>query len=130
MIKKIKINIWNRGFELPIEYDCFSNEKVTDSQINALNVFLKDKALLDKAKISIEDYCKKDLDEDKENKNKDNKNKDNIFTYIIPHYIYVKRDEKPRVALMCKYKYDMEHGLAVVFHSNGKIEVGLQDIIL
>ena len=125
MIKKIKINIWNRAFELPVEYDCFSNEKVTDSQINALNDFLKNKVLLDKAKSSIEEYCKKNLDEDKENKNKDN-----IFTYIIPHYIYVKRDEKPRVALMCKYKYDMEHGLAVVFHSNGKIEVGLQDIIL
>jgi len=125
LIKKIKINIWNRDFELPVEYDCFSNEKVTDSQINALNDFLKNKVLLDKAKLSIEEYCKKDLDEDKENKNKDN-----IFTYIIPNYIYVKRDEKPRVAIMCKYKYDMEHGLAIVFYQNGKIEVGLQDIIL
>ena len=125
MINKININIWNRDFELPIEYDCFSNEKVTGAQINAVNVFLKNKAMLDKAKSSIEEYCKKELNDDKENKNKDN-----IFTYIIPHYIYVKRDDKPRVAIMCKYKYDMEHGLAVVFHQNGKIEVGLQDIIL
>lgn len=125
MINKIKINIWNRDFELPIEYDCYSDEKVTDAQINSLNVFLKNKLLLDKAKIFIEKYCKKDLSLDN-----DNKNKNNIFTYIVPHYIYVKRDDKPRIAIMCNYKYDIEHGLAIVFYQDGKIEVGIQDIIL
>jgi len=34
------------------------------------------------------------------------------------------------VAIMCKYKYDIEHGIAIVFFSDGKIEVGTQDIIL
>ena len=125
MIDTVKINIWKRNFELPIEYDCFSNEKVTVEQMNALNDFLKNISLLDKAKVFVEKYCSKYLELDEENKNKEN-----IFTYIIPHYIYVKRDDKPKIALMCKYKYDLEHGLAIVFHQNGKIEVGLQDIIL
>lgn len=125
MIDTVKINIWKRNFELPIEYDCFSNEKVTVEQMNALNDFLKNISLLDKAKVFVEKYCSKALELDEENQNKEN-----IFTYIIPHYIYVKRDDKPRIALMCKYKYDFEHGLAIVFHQNGKIEVGLQDIIL
>ena len=31
---------------------------------------------------------------------------------------------------MCKYRYDEEHGLAVVFYSEGKVTVGDQDIIL
>ena len=31
---------------------------------------------------------------------------------------------------MCKYRYDPEHGLAVVFSHEGKVSVGIQDIIL
>ena len=31
---------------------------------------------------------------------------------------------------MCKYRYDEEHGLAVVFDSERKVTVGDQDIIL
>lgn len=125
MINKVKINIWDRNFELPVEYDCYSDEKVTSAQLNALKEFIIDTHIINKAKINVENYCKKALTLDK-----DNKQKENIFTYIIPHYIYVKREDNPRIAIMCKYKYDMEHGLAVVFSQNGKIEVGLQDIIL
>ena len=60
----------------------------------------------------------------------ENNRKDNIFSYIKPEYLFVKREDHPRVALMCKYRYDMEHGLAVVFAADGGITVGTQDIIL
>ncbi len=125
MIKTLALNIWNRKFELPIEYDCYSNEKVTDAQINAVSELSNNLEIIDNSKELVEKYCKKDLSLDK-----DNKNKDNIFTYIIPHYIYVKRDDNPRIAIMCKYKYDMEHGIAIVIYHNGKVEIGKQDIIL
>ena len=57
--------------------------------------------------------------------------KDNIFSYIKPDYLFVKRDDEcPRVALMCKYRYEPENGLAIVYSSDGKAKVGIQDIIL
>jgi hypothetical protein len=64
-------------------------------------------------------------------KDEDNQKKDNIFSYEKPDYLLVKRDkEKPRIALMCKCRYEPEHGLTVVFTSEGDVDVGIQDIIL
>ena len=61
----------------------------------------------------------------------ENAKKDNIFSYIKPECLFVKRDkENPRIAMICKYRYDLEHGLAVVFSSDGEVTVGMQDIIL
>lgn len=126
MIKSINIKIWNRDFSLPIVYDCYAGENVTDEQINALDMFLKKSELITKSKENVIKFCLKKVNEDKTNQKKDN-----IFSYIKPEAIFVKRDEKnPRVALMCKYKYDLEHGLAIVFDYKGNIKVGLQDIIL
>ena len=74
----------------------------------------------------IEAFCRGQLEADPENKKKDN-----IFSYIKPDYLFVKRDKShPRVALMCKYRYDPEHGLAVVFARDGTVTVGFQDMIL
>ena len=81
---------------------------------------------LDKAKIAVEKYCKDSVMADCENTKKDNP-----FSYVKPEFLFVHRDKKrPRVLLVCKYRYDIEHGLAVVFFTDGDISVGPQDIIL
>lgn len=49
-------------------------------------------------------------------------------TDVMPESIYVKRDG--RVALICRYKFDAEHGMAVVFNGGKLEEVGSQDIIM
>ncbi len=77
------------------------------------------------AKAQVVRFCKEEVLADNENNKKDN-----IFSYIKPDYLFVKREDHPRVALMCKYRYDMEHGLAVVFDTDGSVKVGTQDIIL
>ena len=46
----------------------------------------------------------------------------------MPESIFVKRDG--RVAIMCRYKFDSEHGIAVVFKDNKFEQIGMQDIIL
>ena len=125
MTKNIDIKIWGRDFNLNVEFDCYCGEKITISQEEALEKFVKNVDLLNKSKILTEKYCKKSVYADDENQKKDN-----IFSYIKPDYIYVKREDKPRVAIMCKYKYDMEHGLAIVFEDSGNIIIGLQEIIL
>lgn len=126
MIEALEINIWDRTFSLPVEYDCYEGETVTKGQIKALNNFVSHKEWLIKAKKSTEDYCRNAVEQDD-----DNQKKGNIFSYIKPDYLFIKHDTtNPRVALMCKYRYDMEHGLAIVFSSKGEITVGIQDIIL
>lgn len=126
MIKTIKLTIWDREFSLPIEYDCYENEKVTKEQVKSLETFSSHTDWIDDSKKHVESYCKKQVLEDK-----GNSKKDNVFSYIKPDYVFVKRDkEQPRVAIMCKYRYEPEHGLAIVFSSKGEITIGIQDIIL
>lgn len=122
MIKELHRSIWERDFTLPIEYDCYEGESVTKEQIEALTLFISHPEWVDKAKKKVEIYCKKDVSADDTNQKKDN-----IFSYIKPNYYYVTRDEQPLVALLCKYRYDPEHGLAVIFSSGGSITVGMPD---
>lgn len=126
MIEKLAICIWGRDFSLPIEYDCYEGETVTQEQINALKQFSAHSEWLEASKSYVEAFCKEQVLDDEANSKKDN-----IFSYIKPECIFVKRDkERPRVALMCDYRYDLEHGLAIVFASDEEITVGIQDIIL
>ena len=120
------LTIWDREFTLPIEFDCFKDEKITRKQRSAVKNFAKHKEWIEASKEVVEEFCKERVLEDDENQKKDN-----IFSYIKPDYLFVKRDkEKPRVAIMCKYRYEPEHGLAIVFYWDGKNTVGIQDIIL
>ena len=125
MIDSIELVIWDRNFSLPIEYNCYEGEVITTEQNDALMNFISHKDWIENAKRVVEVYCKEDVITDE-----GNLKKDNIFSYVKPECIFVKHEENPRIALMCKYRYDLEHGLAVVFSSDGKITVGQQDIIL
>lgn len=120
------MKIWERDFSLRVEFDCYAGETVTKEQKKAIKDFISHPEWISNAKTIIEEFCKKQVMDDDENSKKDN-----IFSYIKPDYLFVKRDEEhPRIALMCKYRYDPEHGLVVIFSHNGEVIVGIQDIIL
>lgn len=128
MINEVELNVWERKFVLPVRYDCFDDEEVTDQQETAVNNFISHPKWLDAAKRRVEEYCHSAVESDCQNQKKDN-----IFSYIRPEYLYVKRDERrnySRLALMLKYKYDIGHGLAVIFNDNGDTNVSSQDEIL
>lgn len=126
MIEFLEVSIWERAFTLPVEYDCYEGEEVTKAQIQAIKRFKSHAEWIEQSKSIVEEYCREQVMNDDENAKKDN-----IFSYIKPECLFVKRDkENPRIAMMCKYRYDLEHGLAVVFSSDGKVTVGIQDIIL
>lgn len=126
MIESLEVSIWGREFTLPVEYDCYEGEEVTKAQIQAIKRFESHTEWIQESKSIVEDYCRKQVMSDDENAKKEN-----IFSYIKPECIFVKRDkENPRIAMMCKYRYDLEHGLAVVFSSDGEVTVGMQDMIL
>lgn len=125
MIKEFETTIWGRPFTLRIAYDCYKSESITESQIKAVETFINHPEWVEKSKQIVEEYCRKAVLEDKENQKKDN-----IFSYIKPDFLYAVRDGKnPRVALICKYRYDPEYGLAIIFTMNGKAIVGSQDLL-
>ncbi len=121
----MNIVIWERSFSLPIEYDCYDVETVTVAQKKAVKALTEQPDWIEKAKEHVMAFCREQVLADNENTKKDN-----VFSYIKPEYLFVKREEHPRVAIMCKYRYDMEHGVAVVFAADGSVTVGPQDIIL
>ena len=125
MINTLELEIWGRKFTLPVKYDCYKGEEITDKQEQAVADFRTRNDLIEKSKSKVEEYCKAQVAEDEENEKKDN-----IFSYVKPEYLFVKREDKPRIILMCKYRYNLERGLAVVFSPDGSIVVGSQDMIL
>jgi len=119
----LSIKIWNRDFDLKVLYDCYAGEDVLDEQKEALKQFSSDKKTIEASKEKVEKYCLS------QNKNEIGADEiDNIFKYVMPESIFVKRD--CRVAIMCQYKFDAEHGIAVIFKDGKFKEVGSQETIL
>ncbi len=114
-MNKIKICIWGRDFQLPAIMERYGGEEILPSQESALKAFLDGSKEIEAAKKMVEKYII--------SANKSffpNGVVDNIFKYVMPKSIFVPHDKKhPSVVLLCNYKFDAEHGLAVLF-DNGK----------
>lgn len=125
-MNKSKITIWDRAFELPVVYECYAGETVLASQREALVLLEDNVAEVTESLDAVKKYVRKtgagQLADDAI---------ENIFKYVMPKSIFVRHSKKRRIAaIMCNYKFDMEHGIAVVFE-NGKFkEIGAQDIVL
>lgn len=124
-MNKINTEIWGRGFELPVIIKQFKDKEITDIQKEAVDRFEKNLNILNDAKAEVEKYI---ID----NGLKENgiNEVDNIFKYVIPKSISVPKSKKRVVALMCNFKFDMEHGLAIIFEDEKLKEVGPQDLVL
>lgn len=125
-MSKCRIIIWERAFELPLMYECYAGEEVLKCQKEAF-AMLEDNAkevagALDQVKKYVKRTGATQLAEDEI---------ENIFKYVMPKSIFVPHSKNRRtVAIMCNYKFDMEHGIAVVFENGQFRKVGPQDIVL
>ena len=123
-MSKSVLKIWGREFELNVVYECYPGEEVLDSQRAAFEQ-LCNTSNIDAALGYVKAYVKNTAKLQVESPI------DNIFKYVMPKSIYVPHNKKAaQIVIMCNYKFDTEHGIAVVFE-NGKFkEIGTQDIIL
>jgi len=125
-MSKCKITIWDRAFDLSVVYECDSGEEVLESQKEAFAMLEDNEKEVADSLTAVKKYVQKtgasQLTDD---------SIENIFKYVMPKSIFVPHTKKHRIAaIMCNYKFDMEHGIAVVFE-NGKFKkVGAQDIVL
>lgn len=120
------ITIWERQFDLQVIFDCFDSEEVLPIQEQALKEFLKAENTIQESKKQLEKYILND-----EYAEIEGNSIDNIFKYVIPTDIYIPRTPETRtVALLCDYRFDEEHGIAIVFENEQFKEIGEQDIVL
>jgi hypothetical protein len=124
MSKEINVSIWGRTFKLNIVYQNYPGEEVTENQrviTEEIRMVSFDDSL-DKAKDYIKKYNAGDISEGCI---------DNIFKYVIPKCILIPRENDGRIfAVMCDYRFDMEHGLALIYENKRFKAIGKQDIIL
>lgn len=120
-----KLLIWNREFDLRVVFDSY-DEEVLPIQEQALEAFLKAENTIQESKKQLEKYILND-----EYAEIEGNSIDNIFKYVIPTDLYIPRTLETRtVALLCDYRFDEEHGLAIVFENEQFKEIGEQDIVL
>lgn len=122
-MNKVSLTIWGRVFEINVVFDCYAGESPTATQQQALQNFIARPDLLDNVKAEVEKYCQK----------KDSTIiVDNIFKFVIPQSLFVQRTKNNVhvVGVMCAFKLDLEHGLAIVFKNEQFDQIGTQDVIL
>ena len=123
-MSKAVLHIWDREFELNVVYECYPGEEVKDNQRSAFENICGTEAFatsLDAVKAYVQKTATTQIES----------TIDNIFKYVIPKSIYVPQSKKTEiVAIMCNYKFDTEHGMAVVFEDGKLKEVGSRDVVL
>ncbi len=124
-MNKVRTQIWGREFELPVIIKQFKGKEITDTQKEAVERLEQNLDIFNLAKDEVEKYII-----DSGLKEKGINEIDNIFKYVIPKSISVPKSKKRVLALMCNFKFDMEHGLSIIFENEKLKEVGSQDLIL
>ena len=121
-----KLKIWGRDLELKIHCRCYEDQEPSPAQQQTLAWFCGAQDVIDSALDPVKKYI---LNDEQADASDDPIN--NIFYYVMPTTIFVPRDqEKGGIALLCNYRFDPEHGLAVVFEEQKYKTTGPQDIIL
>ena len=121
-MNKVRTQIWGREFELPVIIKQFKGKEITDTQKEAVERLEQNLDIFNLAKDEVEKYII-----DSGLKEKGINEIDNIFKYVIPKSISVPKSKKRVLALVCNFKFDMEHGLSIIFE-NEKLKARIQSL--
>lgn len=125
-MSKIKMNIWGRDFNLEVYYKKYQGEEVTETQKDSYENFIEAGTEIEQSLRKLTSYIEKEYGTQLQEKKIEN-----IFKYVIPKIIFIPNNcEKRTVALLCNFKFDNEHGLALVYENEKLIDIVLQDEIL
>ena len=123
-MNKVPLQIWGREFELGVSYQNYPGEEITENQQRTLATVPS--VDYDIAKPGVEEYIRKYFASEL-----GNDSLDNIFRFVMPKSILISRMKNSHIfAIMCNFKLDMEHGIAIIFENEKYKAVGPQDLIL
>lgn len=125
-MSKVQMNIWGRNFELDIYFKQYKGQEITKQQKETLEYFLKAEGLIEPSLQELVHFIESNY-----NDRLEEENVQNIFRYVIPKMIYVpNKSENKQIALLCNFRFEEEHGIAVVFENEMFSKIVLQDDIL
>lgn len=113
---KIEKSLWGRKLQLKVSFDCLEGEEITSSQEQALDSLFDHWSGAEASLDAVKEYCEKNS-----NGQVQAKDIDNVFKYVVPRSIFVMREPEGCVALMCDFRFELEHGMAIVLR-NGKLD--------
>ncbi len=123
--EKLLLTIWGRELPIKIEYDCFDGEEITQIQKETLQKFLKKQTSIFKEAYNLlQKFCLQKYPEYFSGQF------DNIFKYIKPNILYIKKASTRLCGLLCNFKYEQEHGLAIIIENEKVVKVDNQDALL
>lgn len=119
------IKVWGRDFNLKVIFDTYDDEDITSIQREAIEAFVDVADELLSSCEEIKKYCIEN------NSEKISGTIENIFKYVVPVSIYVEHNKKKRVvSLLCNYRFDEEHGIALTYENEKLKHIGSQDDVL
>ncbi len=124
-MSNVSMTIWGRMLNLSVAFDCYENEEVLPEQTEALDRLIGSGAIED-SRTAVENYClKKNQQEIGES------SITNIFKYVMPYSLYVRRSVSSDryVGLVCRYRFNPEDGLVVLFKNEKICDIGTTDIL-
>ena len=126
MTDELIMNIWGREITLDVYYKTYKGQKIEIDQIDSYYNFLNDSCELQKSKDKLIDYIEKNY-----KNNLKEQRIDNIFKYVLPKTLYISSNtDKRLVAILCDFRFDEEHGLAIIFEKEKFKKIASQDEIL
>lgn len=124
MNNSIEVVLWGRELKLDVVYQYYPGGGVNENQLNTLKLIST--VDFSEALVELKKYMIKNNSEEIEGESLEN-----IYRFVMPRRVLITRETEKRVfAFMCNYKFDMEHGLAIIFENERFKEVGPKDIIL
>lgn len=125
-MSKIQMNIWGREFNLEVYFKKYQGKELTEMQKESYESFVEKNVVNEQSLKKLTSFIEKEYKD-----NLQERNIENIFKYVIPKMIYVpNKSQKRTVALLCNFKFENEHGLALVYENEKLANIVLQDEIL
>lgn len=125
-MSSLKREVWGREFDLGVRFEDLDNEGVSDAQWDAYGHIIAAWSAVDDALSRVKEYC---IEQNPDKLCDDTFG--SVFRCVIPKDLFIPKTAGRRtVALMCNYRFDPEHGLAIVFEDEMLAGIGPQDIVL
>lgn len=123
--KMIDLVIWGKMISLPVEYSDSVKMGTAEKTAISIKEFSFNSAdITNKSITAVKSYVNKSAEAIGETVT------GNLFDYITPHMMLVGIDEgSTNIALLCGFKYDPEHDIAIIFREQLFVEVGSQDLV-
>ena len=117
--------VWGREFDLPIYFEDLDDDGISKLQWDAYGYIIVNWSTINDVLPELMNYCNENDSQEAEHVS------DNIFKSVIPKSLFIPNTNTCRtVALMCDYRFDPEHGIAIVFENEVLKTIDTQGIIL